>query len=67
MAWTSSDLDKINTAIASGLRVVKYSDGSEATYRSLTEMRSVRTEIKREIGPTVTRTRVVRMIGGKGY
>tara|TARA_R110000868_G_scaffold150541_5_gene373791 strand:+ start:140 stop:343 length:204 start_codon:yes stop_codon:yes gene_type:complete len=67
MAWTSADLDKINAAIASGVREVIYSDGSKINYRSLTDMRSVRSEIATSLSVTKTRTRVVRVFGGKGY
>lgn len=49
MAFTQSDLDELEKAIASGSLKVKYQD-KEVMYRSLTEMREVRQMIKEELG-----------------
>jgi hypothetical protein len=38
MSWTSADLAKIRTAIASGVRSVTFEDGSRTEYQSLDHM-----------------------------
>jgi hypothetical protein len=49
MAYTSDDLTALQGAIKSGARRVKYSD-REVEYRTLTEMRSLAEEMKRQLG-----------------
>lgn len=49
MAYTQSQLDELERALAQGARVVKYED-KETTYRTLEEMRSLRREMRRELG-----------------
>ena len=49
MAWTQTDLDKLERAIATGARRVKFGD-VEQEFRSLTEMRSLRDEMRKELG-----------------
>jgi len=44
-----AELDAISTAISSGATRVSY-DGKSVEYRSLTEMRSVRDALMRELG-----------------
>lgn len=54
MARTQADLDAIDSAIASGLMKVRYADGSEMTYRTLAEMKSIRADIAGAVGATPT-------------
>ncbi|MCX5496444.1 hypothetical protein OSH11_17185 [Kaistia dalseonensis] len=59
-----SRLQAIETAIASGTRRVSY-DGKSVEYASLAEMRSIRDELRRELGIAVpSRRRVARYSGG---
>lgn len=51
MAYSQTDLDAIEEAIASGALKVKYAD-KEVTYRSLDEMMKVRDLIRRKLGAT---------------
>ena len=50
MAFTQADLDAINEAIASGAVEVEYAD-KKVRYRSLDDMKRVRTEIENELSP----------------
>lgn len=55
MAYTQTQLDQLEAAIASGVLTVKYSAGSgqparEQTYQSLDAMRALRTQMIRELG-----------------
>lgn len=50
MAWTQTDLDAINEAIALGARKVRFADNREVEYRSLADMRSIRDEIASALG-----------------
>lgn len=52
MAWTQTDLDAINEAIALGALKVTYADRREVTFRSLADMRSIRDEIEKTLNPT---------------
>jgi len=47
MAWTQTQIDTLQAAIASGVLTVRYADRS-VTYQSLSEMRSLLTEMRRE-------------------
>lgn len=49
MAWTQNDLIVLEKAIASGATRVKYSD-KEVEYRSLSEMMTIRDNIRTELG-----------------
>lgn len=51
-------LDAIETAIASGVTRVSY-DGKSSEFRSLAEMRSVRDDIRRQLGEAVRPRRTV--------
>ncbi len=58
MAWTQTDLDAVEAAIASGELTVQHSDGRRITYRSVEELTTARSLIKGEISPpTVPRQR----------
>jgi hypothetical protein len=48
-AWTQTDLDELEKAIASGALSVKYSD-KQVNYRSLSEMLQIRNLIKDALG-----------------
>jgi hypothetical protein len=56
MAFTQSDLDRINAAIASGTTEVRYADGSTVKYRSLDDMMRTRDMIAAEVTPPAGRT-----------
>lgn len=49
MAWTQTDLDKIESAIKEGALKVKYAD-REVTYRSMAELERARDLIRAELG-----------------
>lgn len=51
MAYSQTDLDAIEKAIASGALKVKYAD-KEVNYRSLDEMLKIRDQIRRALGKT---------------
>jgi len=51
MAWTQSDLDALEAAIASGARVVEY-DGRSTTFQSLADMLQLRRMMRAELGIT---------------
>lgn len=55
MAWSQTDLDVIEAAIASGTLKVKYTD-KEVEYRSLTELLKARDLIRQALGITSGRT-----------
>ncbi|HEY0915643.1 MAG TPA: hypothetical protein VGE22_12300 [Solimonas sp.] len=48
MAFTTDDLDAINSAIASGELTVKH-NGREVTYRSIAELQSAKRTIEAEL------------------
>lgn len=49
MAYTQTDLDNIEKAIANGLSTIRYSDGRSVTYRTQAELEKVRDIIKKEL------------------
>ena len=57
MAWTQTDLDAIDKAIASGSRVVKTGD-TMIEYRSIAEMQTVRAMIAQSLGLAAPKTTV---------
>lgn len=71
MAYTQSDLDAVDKAIAQGERVVRYSSPSgdrTVEYRSINELKAARDLIKAELAEaTGQRRRTVRLYhAGKG-
>ena len=50
MAFSQSDLDALDKAIATGAMEVRYSDGRQVRYRSLAELRNIRDQIRTELG-----------------
>jgi collagenase-like PrtC family protease len=67
MAYTSTDLNNIKAAIATGAQTVEIG-GKRVTYRTLDEMVEVRTIIESEINAVTGRSRVkqLRVIAEKG-
>lgn len=49
MAWTTTDLQNIETAIAEGVTTVSV-NGRTVTYRSLNDMERIRDRIRQELG-----------------
>ncbi len=58
MAWTESDLQKLEKAIASGVRSVEYKTG-KVEYNSLSEMMKVRKLIRQSLGLSKSSKRLV--------
>lgn len=52
MAYTQTDLDNLEAAIASGVLRVRDRNGSEIQYRNLEDMRRARDMIRTELGLT---------------
>lgn len=59
MAYSETDLQAIEKAIARGVTKVKYAD-KEVTYSSLDELIRIRDLIKRELGLTKVATKATR-------
>jgi hypothetical protein len=57
LAYTHEQLEALEKAIAAGSRRVKYSD-QEIEYRSLDEMRSIRNEMRADLGMVSKTARV---------
>jgi hypothetical protein len=68
MAWTQTDLDALDAAIASGALTVRYGDTS-TTHRSLEEMRQVRTMIQQALATATgtRRRRLIKVCARRGY
>ena len=49
MAFTQSQLDKLEAAIATGARSIEY-DGRKITYNSMAEMRELQRAMRIELG-----------------
>ena len=49
MAWQQSDLDRLNAAIASGVRAVTFADGRKNEYQNLDQMLAARRVISAEL------------------
>lgn len=56
MAWTQDDLDALDAALALGAKEVRYADGRQVVYRSVSEMMGIRESIKNAITGTGVRT-----------
>lgn len=57
MAWTQSELDALNSAIANGVTEVRFNDRT-VRYRSLDEMMRARRAMIQELGLTTKPRRV---------
>lgn len=67
MAWTQTDLDRIEAAIASGELRVGF-EGRNIEYRSIEELRKARAEIKAELAQSGTPiVRQIRISSTKGF
>jgi hypothetical protein len=67
MAWSQTDLDRIDAAIASGERRVRLQD-KEVEFRTLDEMMRIRAAINNALVPTAkTGMKRVQMQPDKGY
>jgi len=49
MAFTTEQLEKLEAAIARGVRTVSY-NGESVTYNSLSEMQNLRAQMRAELG-----------------
>lgn len=56
MAWTQTDLDALDAAIATGARRVTY-DGHTVEYHSMDDMLKARAMMRRALGKTATAQR----------
>jgi len=56
MAWTSTDLEALETAIKAGVRSVQYGDRS-VTYHSLDEMLRLRHAMRTDVNATAGTSR----------
>lgn len=65
MAYTQTDLDSIEQAIAKGYLTVRHSDGKQVTYRSISELKEARDLIKKSLS-TTPRRRAFRARTSKG-
>lgn len=65
MAFSSTDLQALEEAIATGALEVQYTD-KRVKYRSLAEMKQIRSMMKRELGLTDTSKRRKTAVVGKG-
>ncbi len=66
MAWTQTDIDRLDAAIASGELTVQHSDGRRITYRSIGELKAARAMVQREVNPP-TAPRQRRIITRPGW
>lgn len=67
MAWTTTDLERIETAIASGALEVRFSDRS-VRYQSMTDLLRARSEIIKVLDAAASTrpVRQIRVYSGKG-
>lgn len=49
MAFTTTDLDRINAAIASGIRSVTFADGRKREYQTLDQLLAARDAIQADL------------------
>ncbi len=68
MAYTQTQLDKLEEALAQGVTSVRL-NGRQVEYRSLEEMQRLRDNIRAELNISQaagSRSRVINVTGGKG-
>ena len=58
MAYSQTDVDALKAAIATGALEVKYADGRQVRYRSLSEMRQILSTMTAEVAGSTTSPRV---------
>lgn len=61
MAFTQTDLDNINTAIATGEMTVEF-NGRRVTYRSMAELQQAKNHIQTELARTAQATSAPRSV-----
>lgn len=66
MAYTSTDLTTIRTAILRGQRSVQFADRA-VTYNSIEEMRAVEQDILRELQTSSSRPKQTRLVASSGF
>ncbi len=67
MAFTQTDLERIERAIARGERTVRHSDGRTVEYRSVDDLMKARSEIARALAPRAPRPRAYKLYNkGRG-
>lgn len=49
MAYTQTDLDRVEKAIATGVTTIRHSDGKSVTYRDIDELKAARDVIKKSL------------------
>lgn len=57
MAWTQQDLENLQRNMASGILVLRTSDGRRAEYRSITEMERVEARMIKQLNATTRKAR----------
>ncbi len=70
MPVTQSDIDALNTAIASGERLVRKADGTTVEYRSVADLIRARDSLRAELAAAEGRQRVraIKLYhAGRGY
>jgi len=68
MAWTQTNIDVLEKAIATGVLEVQFPDGSRTRYQSTADMLRVRDLMRNSVNSAAgtSRIRQVRLIGSKG-
>lgn len=61
--FTTSDLARIDTAIAQGVRKVKFADGREVEYSTMKELVQRRDLIARDLGTSTAKKTLVATFG----
>jgi hypothetical protein len=69
MAYTSDDLTTIERAIASGTRLVRFSDGREIQYHSMQDLMAARADIALAVTTQSNKpaVRQIRIYTNKGF
>ena len=57
MALSQTDIDALETALATGVLKVRYADGREVTYRSQSELEAALRYVERRVGAGAGRSR----------
>jgi hypothetical protein len=69
MAWTQADVDALDAAIKNGAVHVRFSDGKEVTYRSMSDLLKARALAAVEVSAAngTIMTRQLRVYTDKGF
>lgn len=57
MAWSQTDLDKIDAALENNVRKVTFADGRTVEYQNADQMLAVRKSMKAELAAAATQVR----------